>query len=403
MQLLELYSSHIQLYLTPSQIQTLKILIWLLTVHKTVKIERLAACFPLPIKYESRRKHLQRFLTLSALSLPLFWFPIIQLIIQQEFREGNRLIITLDRTQWKNNNVLVIAVIYKKRAIPIYWQVLNKRGSSNLSEQQAIIKPVLRLLKKYELVILGDREFHGVELSYWLKNQNKKSPNQIYFIFRQKQGTHFKKHKGKAQKLSRLGIAPGTKVFLSNINITKKKGFGRFNLAAYWKRKYKNKLEKADATPRRRQAQGNAHQAEPWYLLTNLNNFEEVITIYRKRMGIEAMFKDCKTGGYNLEGSRANAQRLTNLILLIALAYTASVIKGKSIKSSGFQKYITRLTETQRKSRRHSNFWVGLYGDLWIIAWEFLGDIVREMMHYHRHKLPSYQSGLKVMSLLQMA
>ncbi|MDJ0573760.1 MAG: hypothetical protein QNJ65_01160 [Xenococcaceae cyanobacterium MO_234.B1] len=50
---------------------------------------------------------------------------------------------------------------------------------SNLREQQAIIKPVLRLLKKYELVILGDprsgclrhREFHGVELSYWLKTQ----------------------------------------------------------------------------------------------------------------------------------------------------------------------------------------------------------------------------------------
>ena len=31
-----------------------------------------------------------------------------------------------------------------------------------------------------------------------------------------------------------------------------------------------------------------------------------------------AMFRDCKSGGYNLEGSQANAQRLTNLILLIA-------------------------------------------------------------------------------------
>ena len=31
----------------------------------TVKIERLAACFPLPIKYESRRKHIQRFLNLA--------------------------------------------------------------------------------------------------------------------------------------------------------------------------------------------------------------------------------------------------------------------------------------------------------------------------------------------------
>ena len=36
------------------------------------------------------------------------------------------------------------------------------------------------------------------------------------------------------------------------------------------------------------------------------------------------MFKDCKTGGYNLEGTKANSHRLTNLILLIAIAYTMS-------------------------------------------------------------------------------
>lgn len=233
MKLLPLYESQIKLCLTETQIPTLKILIWLLTVQKTVKIERLAACFPLPIKYESRRKHLQRFLTLSSLSLPLFWFPIVQLIIQQEFKDGRRLIVTFDRTQWKNNNILVIAVIYKKRAIPLYWQVLNKRGSSNLREQQAVIKPILRLFKKYELVLLGDREFHGVELSYWLKTKNKKSPYPIYFIFRQKQATHFKSPNSKHQKLFTLGIVPGTKVFLSKIDITKKKGFGHFNLAAY--------------------------------------------------------------------------------------------------------------------------------------------------------------------------
>jgi len=75
--------------LTHTQVQTLKILVWLLTVQKTVKIERLAACFPLPIKYESRRKHIQRFLTLFSLSLPLFWFPIIMVIISQEFSDDS--------------------------------------------------------------------------------------------------------------------------------------------------------------------------------------------------------------------------------------------------------------------------------------------------------------------------
>lgn len=120
-------------------------------------------------------------------------------------------------------------------------------------------------------------------------------------------------------------------------------------------------------------------------------------------MGIEAMFKDCKSGGYNLEGSRANNQRLTNLILLIALAYTASVIKGKSIKNSGYQKYVARLSEAQRNSRRHSNFWLGLYGNLWIIAWDFLVDLIENMMILTPYKLPHYQRGLKAMSILQMA
>jgi hypothetical protein len=120
MQLLPLYESHFQQSLTNVQYQTLKILIWLLTVQKTVRIERLAACFPLPITYESRRKHIQRFLTLSSLSLPLFWFPIAQLIIQQEFQVRSGLIITLDRTQWKNNNVLVIKILLS-RSFPYPW------------------------------------------------------------------------------------------------------------------------------------------------------------------------------------------------------------------------------------------------------------------------------------------
>ncbi|WP_293071236.1 hypothetical protein [Okeania sp. SIO2B3] len=71
--------------MTDTQVQTLKILVWLITVQKTVKIEKLAACFPLPIKYESRRRHIQRFLTLFSLSLPLFWFPIIKMLIDKEF------------------------------------------------------------------------------------------------------------------------------------------------------------------------------------------------------------------------------------------------------------------------------------------------------------------------------
>ena len=34
---------------------------------------------------------------------------------------------------------------------------------------------------------------------------------------------------------------------------------------------------------------------EGWYLINNLSNLRQTIKAYEKRMGIEAMFKDCKS------------------------------------------------------------------------------------------------------------
>jgi hypothetical protein len=34
------------------------------------------------------------------------------------------------------------------------------------------------------------------------------------------------------------------------------------------------------------------------------------IAAYNKRMGIEEMFRDCKTGGYNIEGTGLKGDRL---------------------------------------------------------------------------------------------
>ena len=91
--LLKSFEEHFSTYLTPTQFQTLSILIGLLNKYKQVKLEKLATYFPLPILYESRRKHIQRFLILTSLSIPLIWFPLIQLVIQQQFSLNFPLII----------------------------------------------------------------------------------------------------------------------------------------------------------------------------------------------------------------------------------------------------------------------------------------------------------------------
>jgi len=91
-----------------------------------------------------------------------------------------------------------------------------------------------------------------------------------------------------------MGLVPGTSFYLSDVKFTKQKGFGTFDIAGYWIRKYRGKQED-----------------EGWYLLTNVGNLKQSINIFQSRSGIEAMFKDCKTGGYNLEKSHANNQRLS--------------------------------------------------------------------------------------------
>ncbi len=63
------------------------------------------------------------------------------------------------------------SVIWKKRALPIYWLLLNKKGSSNFYEQVATIKPVLRLLKEYKLVVIGDREYRSTAFAIGLRLQ----------------------------------------------------------------------------------------------------------------------------------------------------------------------------------------------------------------------------------------
>jgi hypothetical protein len=276
--------------------------------------------------------------------------------------------------------LFVVSVIWDKRAWPIYWQFLSHTGSSKLAQQQALLRPVFRLLKGYEIVVIGDREFRSVELAYWLKQKK------VYFALRQKQGSYIKLRGQEYQKLNELGLAPGMKLFLTGVQFTKKKGFGQFSVAAYWKRKYRGKGPN-----------------EGWYILTNLKSLSEALKVYQARSGIEAMFRDCKSGGYNLEDSKASVERLTSLVLLIALAYTCAGLQGQFIKLSGQQKYVSRLKELKRMTRRHSNFWVGLYGQMWIAALEACSDWVRNLIRLRANKRTFFQKGLRAMNLIQAA
>ena len=176
------YQTHLQKQLTSAQFILLTILLSLIQSEKQVRLERLARVFPYPITTESRRRKLQRFLDLPQLTISLIWFPLITYWLTTYCSVGQTLSVAIERTQWGCINLFTIALIWQKRAIPLYWCLLPKLGSSNLQEQTLALEQVLPLLKEYKLIVLADREFCSVDARILAES------NGYIFLFKAEKG-----------------------------------------------------------------------------------------------------------------------------------------------------------------------------------------------------------------------
>jgi hypothetical protein len=238
-QLPELYSKHLKKQFNYPQYLILLILINLVQNSQTVRLEELARRFPVPIQLRSRIKKIQRFLSLSQFNIKTLWFPILSNWITREWKIGEIIYVVIDRSQWRAINLLVVSIVYEHRAIPVYFSLLPKKGNSNLSQQKQVLLPALKLLKDYKIIVLGDREFCGVELAKWLSQEQK-----VYLSLRLKKNEYVELEADIWFQLSDLGLEPGMSCYYQGIKITKTKGFAGFNLAAKWKRNYRGKSSK---------------------------------------------------------------------------------------------------------------------------------------------------------------
>lgn len=370
------YQTHLKSQLTATEYLFLNILITILQSVKKVSLEALATALPIPITFESRRKKLQRFLLSPNFTITKLWLPLIATWLKTHIKEGKTIYIAIDRTTWGCINILMVAVIWHQRAIPVYFKLLPKLGNSNLEEQKAIFSKVMPIFKDYNVCVLGDREFCSIKLATWLWEQ------QTDFCLRLKKSHYVEKKKDVWVELDALGLRPGISIFLEGVKITKTKNVRSFNLACKWKRDTLKVTQK-----------------EGWFILTSLK-LKTAIASYKKRFGIEEMFRDFKKGGYNLEATKVSDKRLMSLVLLIALAYTSATINGETMKRQGIQKYVGRVKESGRTERRHSGFYIGIYGQTWVDFVSSCRDLVEELLSLSPNKLGYYQRGKRAMKLI---
>jgi hypothetical protein len=372
------YQTHLQKQLSHTQFVLLTILLNLLQSEKQVRLERLARVFPYPITTESRRRKLQRFLDLPQLRIAFIWFPLIAYWLTTYCSVGETLSIAIDRSQWGCINLFTIALIWHKRAIPLYWCLLPKLGNSNLQEQTLALQQVLPLLKEYKIIVLGDREFCSVDLGSWLKTKG------VSFCLRLKKNHCLETENLIWQRLDQLGVVPGTSLYFQGVRVRKTRPIVGFDIACKWKRDY-----------------GGIKVKDAWFILTDLGSLPVAIAAYKKRMGIEEMFRDCKTGGYNIEGTGLSGDRLIKMILLMALAYLEAIFHGTEIQKMQVQKYVSRRKDQDHKYRRRSIFGVGLDGEQWVNYLEQYSLYVQELMRLTRNKRRFYQQGIQAATLIR--
>lgn len=181
-----------------------------------------------------------------------------------------------------------------------------------------------------------------------------------------------------------MGLKPGISLFIQDVKVTKTKQIKGFNLAGKWQKKRQNQVS-----------------LEGWFILTNISKKTAALAAYKLRFDIEEMFRDFKSGGYNLPDTNLEGSRFISIVLIIFLAYSLTTFQGKKIKDKAVQKYVARVKEPRRIYRRHSSFYIGLYGQNWVRFMAESWSLVQDLMRLNSHKLEHYLRGMRAMELIQ--
>jgi hypothetical protein len=266
---------------------------------QTVNLSLLATAFSGHAKEESNYKRLQRFL--REFELP--YAELAQFVVKLLGVAGPYTL-ALDRTDWKvgsvHLNILMLAIVSRGIAFPVAWMVLPCGGNSATCERIALLEIFIDLFGAQEIAcLLGDREFVGKQWFAFLKRRR------IKFQMRLHKNTLVRNQRGQLVSAWRLFCRTGVNRCLVIPAARQMWGLELFLSGCYL---------------------GSGE-----YLILVAPEYEAAPHLeYKKRWGIETLFGALKSRGFNLEETRLqDAERLSRLLALLALAFTWAFVVGQ--------------------------------------------------------------------------
>jgi hypothetical protein len=303
-----------------------------LFLSQSAQLSGIARKLPLAARLPSTTGRFRRFLNNGAFRVRPWYRPLATQLLAGAVLCGTVRLIVDGTKISAGHQLLMVALAYRKRALPIAWTwVRTARGHSTARKQLALLEYVHSLLPaNVRVVLVGDCEFGTVAVARradgwgWDYVLRKQSSTQVC--------------------ISRSAltwcdlctlVTQRDKVAWYKHAVVTIKHLYHAKLLGYW----------------------GTGEKEPWLLMTNLAQARLALRSYRRRMWIEEMFGDWKGHDVDIEKTHlCRFSRLSRLVFLVALLYLWLVARGAQTIKSGARCLVDRPNR-----RDLSVFRIGLY------------------------------------------
>ena len=276
-----------------------------LVLASTVNLTRLSTTLSGKILDQSKYRKLQRFfaeVSLDQAQLARFLLNFLDL-------QDQKWDLALDRTNWNYGkipiNILTLAIVNKDSGTPIFWKILPKKGNSNTKERLELIDKFLAVFPKDKINnLFCDREFIGLDWIQGLINRD------VPFCIRIRENIKIYCPKGKPINKGIRRLDRGCSiVFSGKYQMKDKSGFQGKNVSVF--------------AHRRRE------DGELIVLITNGDAYR-ALEEYAKRWGIEVIFGNLKSRGFEMEETHLyDPDRISTMLALLSIAYVWALKTGQ--------------------------------------------------------------------------
>lgn len=262
---------------------------------------------------QSTQRRFARWLQNARIEVHCLYAPLIQ---QAVAAWGNHtLYLALDTTMlWNRYCVIRISLIYRGRAVPVVWEVLE-HGSSSVAyaTYKALLDALPPLLPLgVRVVFLADRGFADTALMTHLRRLG------WHFRIRIKGSFGVTRPGHRSAKVGDFTLAPGRALFLHHVALTADH-FGPVSLALA----------------------RHSSNGEAWSVVSDEPTSVQTFVEYGWRFDIEENFLDDKSNGFQLESSLVrNADALGRLCLVLAVTTVYLVAQGTQVVATTIRRWV---------------------------------------------------------------